>query len=132
MPDKKRLIIVDDDSGIRDVFLMIFERYGYAVTFFQDGRPLLGHEFELPDLFILDKQLSGVDGLDVCKHLKQQERSKHIPIIMLSATPAVAKLARAAGADHFMEKPFGMHELVHLVHDLVNDGPEKFKKSEYR
>ena len=76
---------------------------------------LIDKPFELPDLFIIDKQLSGVNGLDVCMYLKKQPQTKHIPIIMVSASPSIGKLAISAGADAFMEKPFTKKNMLALV-----------------
>jgi len=119
MEGKKHIIITDDDPGIQDAARLIFERAGYMVTVFTNGEPLLNNAFELPDIFILDKQLSGVDGLDICRFLKQQDLTKHIPVIMLSASPHIGGLSRLAGADGFLEKPFKMRELRDIVADAL-------------
>jgi DNA-binding response OmpR family regulator len=66
-------------------------------------------------LFLLDKQLSGQDGLEVCQFLKSQSDTKDIPVIIISATPGISKMAMDAGADDFLEKPFQMKELLKLV-----------------
>jgi DNA-binding response OmpR family regulator len=115
MKEKKRIIITDDDPGIQDIARLIFERAGYNVTIYSNGDPLLSNSFEVPHLFILDKQLSGVDGLDVCRFLKDQDITRDIPVIMLSASPHIDRLAKMAGADDFLEKPFKMRELREIV-----------------
>jgi CheY-like chemotaxis protein len=115
----KNILIVDDDAGIQDVFRLIFEGAGYSVSMFQEGESIMDGRFELPDLFILDKQLSGVDGLDVCRHLKLQPNTARIPIIMVSATPHVGPLAEKAGADFFLEKPFRIRHLLEMVSRLM-------------
>src|SRR5689334_4092856 len=116
----KQIIVADDDASMRDIFQLILKRAGYMVTSFSDGEILLGNNFELPDLFILDKQLSGVDGLDVCRFLKEQESTKEIPVIIISASPYVAKLASEAGADDFIEKPFKTKELLAMAEKYIN------------
>ncbi len=68
-----------------------------------------------PICFLLDKQLSGHDGLNVCKFLKNQPSTKNIPVIIVSATPGISKLAFEAGADDFIEKPFQIKDLLKLV-----------------
>jgi len=115
METKKRIIITDDDPAVQDAFRLILERAGYEVEIFSNGQPLLTGEFQRPDLIILDRQLSGVDGLDICRHLKGAAETQDIPIIMLSATPQVDRLARAAGADDFIEKPFKMRQLLEAI-----------------
>src|SRR5215469_15844482 len=102
----KQIIIADDDPGIRDIFQLILKRAGYGVTVYANGEVLMDNDFELPDLFILDKQLSGVNGLEVCRFLKNQESTKNIPVIMISASPYIKGNVDEAGADDFIEKPF--------------------------
>jgi len=116
----KHIILADDDPAMRDVFQIIFQRSGYAVTIYTNGEVLMKNEFESPDLFILDKQLSGVDGFDVCRYLKSQELTKNIPVLITSASPYVAEAAIKAGADGFIEKPFKMKELINLVEKILN------------
>jgi CheY-like chemotaxis protein len=111
----KQIIIADDDPGIRDIFELILKRAGYEVTTYSNGEALLNNEFEPPDLFIVDKQLSGVDGLKVCEYLKSSESTRNIPVILISASPYVAKLANEAGADGFIEKPFKTKTLIELM-----------------
>ena len=112
---QKKVLIVDDDPSVRDAFRLIFERAGYATTILSGGNPILAEAFEVPDIFILDKQLSGVDGLDVCRFLKQQASTRHVPVVIVSATPHVSKLAEDALADDFLEKPFKMKDLLTMV-----------------
>ena len=118
---KPHLIIADDDPGIQDVFQLIFERAGYDVNIYPGGEQLLNNSFEVPDAFILDKQLSGADGLDICRFLKAQDRTKHVPVIMLSANPHIHKMAIEAGADDYLEKPFKIHELLALINKYVKN-----------
>ena len=116
----KHIIVADDDAGMRDVFQLILKRAGYDITSYSTGDVFFSNEFELPDLFILDKQLSGVDGLDVCRFLKSQESTKNIPVIIISASPHVAQFASEAGADDFIEKPFKTKELLAMAEKYIN------------
>lgn len=110
----KKILFADDDPTIRDVISLILEDE-YQVTVFTKGEPLLNNEFEVPDLFLLDRQLSGVDGLEICRFLKGQEVTKNIPVIMISATQNIVNLALSAGADSVIEKPFPIRELRQLI-----------------
>ena len=112
------IIIVEDDPGVQDAFQLIFERAGYETIILSSGNTILNGSFDIPDVFILDKQLSGVDGLDVCRFLKAQQRTRDIPVIIVSATPHVAKPAFAANADDFLEKPFKNKELLAIVESV--------------
>jgi DNA-binding response OmpR family regulator len=112
---KKRIIIADDDPGIQDAFELVLRRAGYDVTVLPDGDSLVGDDWEHPDLIILDKQLPSIDGLDICRHLKSNDATKSIPVIMLSASPQVNTLAKDAGADEFLEKPLRKNDLLDTV-----------------
>lgn len=116
---KPKIIIADDDPGVQDIFKIIFEKAGFHTTVFSSGEPIMKNDYELPDVFLLDKQLSGTDGLDICRHLKSNSKTKDIPVIMVSATPHLEKLSKQAGADDFVEKPFSMHDLVDKVNAAI-------------
>lgn len=87
LPMRKRILIADDDPGIRDIFKLIFERYGYEIDLKEDATDLLKNNFFLPDVFLIDKLLSGADGLDICVRLKNNPMTRNIPVIMVSASP---------------------------------------------
>ncbi len=72
-------------------------------------------EKEYPDALLLDVWMSGQDGREICKFLKNRSNTKHIPIIMISASKDVAASVKAAGADDFLTKPFEMDELIKKV-----------------
>lgn len=110
----KKIIFADDDPGIRDAINMIFEGE-YDIKIIPNGKPLLNNDFELPDIFLLDKQLSGMDGLEICRFLKSQDKTKHIPVIIISASPNIGYIAKSAGADDALEKPFRIKELREIV-----------------
>jgi CheY-like chemotaxis protein len=116
----KQIIIADDDLAIRDVFNLILKRAGYDVTAYSSGEVLMGNGYKLPDLFIVDKQLSGMDGLEVCHFLKTQDSTKNIPVILISASPYVSRYAQDAGADDFIEKPFKTKTLIALVEKHID------------
>jgi DNA-binding response OmpR family regulator len=113
---KKKIYITDDDPGVQDIFRIIFESAGYVPTIFQNGKDLLDNlNNEYPDMYILDKQLSGMDGLDLCRNLKNGRKTRNIPVLIVSATPGLRNMAKAAGADDFIEKPFKKNELLKKV-----------------
>jgi DNA-binding response OmpR family regulator len=112
---KKKILITDDDEGVQDIFKLIFERAGYEVEIHGEAVSILENKYTFPDLFLLDRQLSGQDGLKVCQFLKSQSGTKDIPVIIVSATPDIGLLAQEAGADDFIEKPFQMKDLLSMV-----------------
>jgi CheY-like chemotaxis protein len=111
----KKILIVDDDPGIQDAFRAIFDAGRYQLNVFADGDAVLANNFEVPDLFILDKQLAGVDGIDLCRIIKGRPATRDVPVIIISASPAIEKLALAAGADEVLEKPFSINVLREMV-----------------
>jgi DNA-binding response OmpR family regulator len=120
---QKKILVVDDDPAVLDIYKIIFEKAGYTVQLITNGNKLLTQKPEAADMYILDKQLSGVDGLDICRHLKNNEHTRETPVILVSATPAIDKYAAHAGADDFIEKPFQTRQLLAKVaHFLANTG----------
>ena len=116
----KRIVIVDDDNAILEVFQLVFKKAGFAVTLFNDGKLILANQFEEPDIFIIDKQLRGIDGLDLCRHLKNRDRDAQTPVIIFSASHRIENQAMEAGADEFLEKPFKTKVLLEMVDRLIN------------
>jgi DNA-binding response OmpR family regulator len=115
---KKKIIIVDDDRDILDA-LTIMLSDSYDVIPLQSADRIVKHEFEPPDLFILDKRMPDMDGLDVCRLIRKDEKLKKIPIIIVSASPKFGQLARDAGATDFLDKPFDMKVLIGIVDKLL-------------
>ena|SRR5437773_7131910 len=116
---KKKILITEDDPGLQDIFKIIFEKAGYDVEIMSNGNPLLKNEFDIPHLFLLDKQLSGIDGIDICKHLKKQKKTQDIPVIMISANPGIGEMAEDAGANAYIEKPFEKNYLLKMVEEYI-------------
>jgi CheY-like chemotaxis protein len=112
---KKKIFIADDDRTVLDVLKMILDKAGYKTETTLSGKTLLNNVPDDSDLILLDVRMSGIDGLVICKHLKSMEATRNIPIIMVSAVPELETLAENAGADDFLEKPFNMSALLHIV-----------------
>ncbi|MEO6151053.1 MAG: response regulator [Mucilaginibacter sp.] len=112
-------MIADDDPGIVDAVEMLLEFEGYAVISTLTGSTVLNLEKDLPDLLLLDIWMSGEDGRDICRKLKEDEHKKHIPVIMISASKDVKDSAINAGANDFLAKPFEMNELLEKIEALT-------------
>ena len=117
---KKKILITDDDEDVQDIYKIIFEKAGYDVAIYSEAVSVFENKYKRPDLFILDKQLSGQDGLKLCAFLKTQVETKNIPVIIVSATPGIRELAMKAGADDFIEKPFQIKELLQKVEKWIH------------
>lgn len=109
---KKKILVADDDLAILDVLKMFLEDVGYEVEVTGDGAKLHDFQHGQADLLLLDVWLSGWNGRDICTYLKSQEATKKLPIILFSANKGIESIARAAGADDFLAKPFDLDELL--------------------
>jgi CheY-like chemotaxis protein len=110
---QKKIVVIDDDPDIIDFLHDFLEMQGYMPSIstkadyletLQDGL--------LPDLILLDVFLSGKDGREIVRYLKTQEKTRYIPVIMVSAHPSAEEAARAVGAEDFLAKPFELDELL--------------------
>lgn len=112
---KKKILVAEDDIGILEAMQIILEDAGYEVTTTVDGQTVQDMIADLPDVLLLDIWLSGMDGTEICRHLKSQPRTHHIPIILCSANKDTQKLAKECGADDFIAKPFEMIDFLRKV-----------------
>lgn len=113
-------MIADDDAGIVDFLSILLEYEGYEVSSSLNGATLLTLENNFPHLILLDIWMSGIDGRDICKHLKQKEATKSIPVIMISASNDIERSALDAGADDFLSKPFDVNDLLKKIEKFLN------------
>ena len=110
-----KILVVEDDPDILNALNIVLGSVGYDVDVFLSGKSILQNQFRLPDLFIIDKRLPDIDGLEICRYLKSKPNYKDIPVIIISASQRVRKKALEAGASIFMEKPFVVQDLVKAV-----------------
>lgn len=111
----KKILIIEDDDHIIELLKFNVESNGYAVSVAMDGHEGLNKAVnELPDLILLDLMLPGIDGIDICNKLKNKDRTKDIPIIMLTAKGHETDkiLGLEIGADDYITKPFSVRELM--------------------
>jgi CheY-like chemotaxis protein len=113
--DKKKIMVAEDDTGILEAMQIMLEDAGYEVITTVDGQIVQDMAENLPDVLLLDIWMSGMDGTDICQHLKSQPRTQHIPIILCSANKDTEKLAKECGADDFITKPFEMIDFLNKV-----------------
>lgn len=115
---RNHVFIVDDEPNILELVKFNLEREGYRVTTAENGREALDRiNASPPDLVILDIMLPGMDGLEVCRNMQNEERTRGIPIIMLTARAEEMDkvLGLELGADDYLTKPFSPRELVARV-----------------
>lgn len=115
---KELIYAVEDEFHIQQLVKYNLEASGYRVITFDSGESVLSEaKSNLPDLFILDLMLPGIDGLEVCRQLRQNPESKHIPVIFLTAKSDEFDkvLGLELGADDYITKPFSVRELIARV-----------------
>jgi DNA-binding response OmpR family regulator len=120
------ILIVEDEEDILELIQYNLSREGYRVRGVRDGEEAL----ELvrsgdPDLVVLDLMLPGLDGLEICRRLKQDPLTRAIPIIMVTAKGEESDvvLGLGLGADDYVPKPFSPRELVARVKAVLRRGP---------
>lgn len=128
---KETILVVEDEKNILELVKYNLEQEGYRVL--TAGRGDSGLEMALkqkPDLVILDLMLPEMDGIEVCKTLRQNEKTFFIPIIMLTAKSQEADrvLGLELGADDYVSKPFSPRELIARVKAVLRRSREKPKK----
>ena len=116
---RKRIMVIDDDEAILEVCKILLEK-DYDVETLTRGDKILKEKNEFPDLILLDILLSGEDGIEIANKLKKAEKTKKIPIIIFSAHSQGEKVAKAAGVNLFLQKPFEIETLLTLVRENVN------------
>jgi CheY-like chemotaxis protein len=118
------VLVVDDEPVTRNMLRMILSYAGHTIYEAEDGLDALEKiEQYFPDLVILDLMMPNMDGIDVCKHVRQNEAFQDLPIIMLSARthPGDIEAGLAAGATIYLTKPISRKKLLVQVDDLLGD-----------
>jgi two-component system phosphate regulon response regulator PhoB len=118
---KKQILIIEDERALTDVLAYNLQREGYATTVANDGQEgLRKAQTLLPDLILLDLMLPLMSGLDVCRELKAGERTRDIPIIMLTAKAEETDqvVGFSLGADDYVTKPFSVKVLLQRIKAL--------------
>lgn len=119
---RNRILVVDDEEDILEFVRYNLAKEGYQIICIESGEDCVKTAREkLPDLIILDIMLPGIDGLDVCKILRGDSKTQHIPIIMLTAKGDEADIITGLelGADDYIVKPFSPRVLNARVKALL-------------
>ena len=119
---EKLAAIVDDEEDIRELVSVNLKKAGYKTKEYPDGKAFLRSLAKsLPDVVILDLMMPGLDGIEVCRNLRADDRYKELPVIMLTAKAEEADrvLGLEMGADDYVTKPFSPRELTARVKALL-------------
>lgn len=112
---KEHILVVDDEEDILELVRYNLSKDGYRVSLVTSGEEALkAARSSQPDVILLDLMLPGVDGLEVCRLLKQDPKTQHIPVIMLSAKGEEADIVTGLelGAADYITKPFSPRILI--------------------
>jgi DNA-binding response OmpR family regulator len=123
-----KIYVVDDEKDIREILKVNLQKNGYDVNTFASAEEVLKQlAIAKPDLFILDIMMNGMDGLDLCKHIRASRELTTIPILFLSAKSAELDkvLGLELGADDYLTKPFSIHELIARVKAIMRRSQTK-------
>ncbi|MDQ6757896.1 MAG: response regulator [Bacteroidota bacterium] len=118
---RKKILVADDDAGIVDAMQILLEDEGYEVIITMDGENIYAMYEQQPDLVFIDIWMSGINGNTVCRRLKDDDKTKAVPIIMFSANRDTEEIALQCGADGFLSKPFEIKELLEIVRKYVGE-----------
>jgi len=118
MAHAPRLLLVEDDPALAELLEFRFRAEGYDVSATGDGdEALLLAAEQAPDLVVLDWMIDGTSGIEVCRRLRRDKATAHVPIVMLTARGAEDDMIRGleTGADDYLTKPFSPRELIARV-----------------
>jgi len=128
---KKHILIVDDEPDLVELLSYNLKKEGFTVTSAVDGEEaLLMLKKSTFSLILLDLMLPGIQGLELCRILRQNQKTEHIPIIMITAKGEETDkiLGLETGADDYITKPFSPKELIARVNAVLRRASELITK----
>jgi DNA-binding response OmpR family regulator len=121
-----KVLVVDDDTGVRMLICDVLQSYGYATVSANDGFSALRLlESQHPDCVILDVMMPGLDGHAVLNRIRASDEGMDLPVIMLTAAADDEQTWRAwtGGVDYFLAKPFNPDDLLDFLRHLGAESP---------
>jgi DNA-binding response OmpR family regulator len=118
-----RILVADDDDGLRALLRLIFQREGFDVIEADSGEQTIARAIDSdPSVILLDIMMPGMDGYATCRQLKDDQRTGSVPVIFVSAAEDTHSRATAQkfGADDWIKKPVGPRELVARVRRVLD------------
>ncbi|RMH57769.1 MAG: response regulator [Candidatus Hydrogenedentota bacterium] len=125
---KKVVLVVDDQANVRNILEFNFKRRGFDVLAAPDGLAAITMAVnQTPDLVVLDIMMPGIDGFQVLEKLKSSEKTREIPVLVVSAKGTEPDILKAMqlGAKDYVVKPFNMDALIQKAFRLIESAPER-------
>jgi len=127
--DEKRLIVmvVDDSITVRKVTSRLLERNGYKVLTAKDGVDATGQlQGCTPDIMLLDIEMPRMDGFELATHMRNDERLRHIPLVMITSRTGDKhrERARQIGVNYYLGKPYQENDLLDTIDQIIRVAPE--------
>ncbi len=117
----KKILIIEDDQDIMNLTIILLEREGYEVHSFTN---FFGYESAVndcnPNLVLLDLNLHGYHGKEICKYIKHQDHLKQTKVMLMSANPDIETVKDEVGADAFIRKPFNIKDFLQKIRTNIN------------
>jgi DNA-binding response OmpR family regulator len=120
---KQRILVADDDDGLRQLLRLILAREGFEVFEAASGEQALALAVTVdPAVILLDVMMPGLDGYDVCRRLKSDQRTGDVPVVFVSAAEDVMRRneLQKLGAAACIQKPIGPRDLVARIRAVMN------------
>jgi chemosensory pili system protein ChpA (sensor histidine kinase/response regulator) len=122
--DEARLVVmvVDDSITVRKVTARLLERNGYKVLTAKDGVDAMGQlQNIVPDMMLLDIEMPRMDGFELATHMRNDDRFRHVPIIMITSRTGEKHRERAQeiGVNNYLGKPYQENELLDTIHHII-------------
>ena len=118
----KKILILDDDKDILEILELILTESGYEIHCLSHGNRIFEEikEFE-PDLILMDVMLGDLDGLSICKDIKEQPSTSNLPVILISATNNLNESINLPGAPNdYLSKPFDIDIFLAMIGKYMN------------
>src|ERR1700744_142882 len=118
----KRVLVIDDDEDILEILNIIFQENGYDIVLSNTGEAAEHLQVIQPDLVLLDVRIVGSakDGPQICKEIKAQQETRHLPVMLVSSESDLSIIAQECGADAYLAKPFDIYELLAQVKEYLS------------
>ncbi|MCE5336041.1 MAG: response regulator transcription factor [Desulfobacteraceae bacterium] len=125
----RKILVVEDDPDIAQLLSLSLNKAGFETLVCDEGYDALETvRRQMPDLIVLDLMIPGIDGFDVCKELKREQKTSRIPILILTARAEEIDriVGLELGADDYVVKPFSPRELVLRVRAILRRATPEF------